>query len=114
MKLDTPDDRSVAAGEYVLGTLSDAERREVEQALAPDAALQAEVYAWQDRLLPLAVRVAPAAAARAVWAQLESRLGPQGAAATAPRPRRTRPATTRCGADCAAGRSPVSPASQRR
>ena len=85
MKLDTPDDRSVAAGEYVLGNLGDAERREFEQALANDIALQAEVYAWQDRLLPLAARVPPAAAQPADWAQLESRLGPQGATATAPR-----------------------------
>jgi anti-sigma-K factor RskA len=84
VKLDTADDRSVAAGEYVLGTLSDAERREVEQALAHDAQLQAEVYAWQDRLLPLAARVPLAAAAQpADWRQLESRLGPQGAVAKA-------------------------------
>lgn len=86
MKLDTADDRSVAAGEYVLGTLSDAERREVEQALAHDAQLQAEVYAWQDRLLPLAARLTPAAAEPADgqnWQQLQSRLGPQGAVAKA-------------------------------
>ena len=80
-----PDDRSVAAGEYVLGTLRDAERREFEQALADDAALQAEVYAWQDRLLPLAEPLIRSADAQpADWQQLEPRLGPQGAAATAP------------------------------
>jgi anti-sigma-K factor RskA len=67
----------------VLGTLSDAERREFEQALAHDAALQAEVYAWQDRLLPLVARVPPAAVDPAEWRQLESRLGPQGAVANA-------------------------------
>jgi anti-sigma-K factor RskA len=83
VKLDTADERSAAAGEYVLGTLSAAERREVEQALAHDAALQAEVYAWQDRLLPLAVRVPPATIDPADWRQLESRLGPQGAVAGA-------------------------------
>ena len=86
MKLDTPDDRSAAAGEYVLGTLSDAERREVEQALTHDAALQAEVYAWQDRLLPLAARVPPTNAEPAPWQQIESRLGPQGAVSTATPP----------------------------
>jgi anti-sigma-K factor RskA len=86
VKLDTADDRSAAAGEYVLGTLSDAERREVEQALTHDAQLQAEVYAWQDRLLPLAARVPPAAAEPAAWRQLESRLGPQGAVAKATPP----------------------------
>ncbi len=83
MNLDNPDDRSVAAGEYVLGTLSDAERREVEQALTHNEPLQAEVYAWQDRLLPLAARVPPAAVEPAEWRQLESRLGPQGAVAKA-------------------------------
>ncbi|MBA2413119.1 MAG: hypothetical protein H0V63_09870, partial [Burkholderiaceae bacterium] len=56
MNLRDNDDRTVAAGEYVLGTLGADERREFERSLARDAALQAEVYAWQDRLLPLAVR----------------------------------------------------------
>jgi anti-sigma-K factor RskA len=79
VKQGTADDRSAAAGEYVLGTLSDAERRDVEQALTHDAALQAEVYAWQDRLLPLAARVPPTSTEPAAWPQLESRLGPQGA-----------------------------------
>jgi anti-sigma-K factor RskA len=86
VRLDTPDERSVAAGEYVLGTLSNAERREFEQALAHDVQLQAEVYAWQDRLLPLAARVPPAATEPAAWQQLESRLGPQGAVAKATPP----------------------------
>ncbi len=86
MKLDNPDDRSAAAGEYVLGTLSQDERREVELALATDAALQAEVYAWQDRLLPLAARVPPATSEPAPWPPLESRLGPQGATTAASRP----------------------------
>ena len=56
MNLADPQERSVAAGEYVLGTLDGDDRRAVEQALATDPALQAEVYAWQDRLIGLARR----------------------------------------------------------
>ncbi len=80
MKLDNPEDRSVAAGEYVLGTLGDAERSDFEAALAHDPASQAEVYAWQDRLLPLIDRIAPDVAPPAEWARIEVRLAPRGAA----------------------------------
>ena len=57
MSLDQPDDRSVAAGEYVLGTLQAQERAAFDSLLAGDPALQAEVYAWQDRLVGLTQRV---------------------------------------------------------
>jgi anti-sigma-K factor RskA len=80
VKLDNPEDRSVAAGEYVLGTLGDAERSDFEAALARDPASQAEVYAWQDRLLPLIDRIAPDVAPPADWARIEVRLAPRGAA----------------------------------
>jgi len=42
-----PAERSAAAGEYVLGTLSPEDHAAVTAALAQDAGLQAEVYAWQ-------------------------------------------------------------------
>lgn len=74
MNLSDRDDRTVAAGEYILGTLAAEERREFERALANDAALQAEVYAWQDRLLPLAKRVAPDAPISEGWAEIEARI----------------------------------------
>ncbi len=45
MNLADPEERSVAAGEYVLGTLDDDDRQTIEQALASDPALQADVYA---------------------------------------------------------------------
>lgn len=80
MNLDDRQDRSVAAGEYVLGTLDAESRRTFEQRLAGDAALQAEVYQWQDRLLPLAQRIAPSDTVPHGWPAIESKLGPQGAA----------------------------------
>ncbi len=76
MTLNTAEDRSVAAGEYVLGTLSDTDRADFERALGGNAALRAEVAYWQDRLLSL-TRHAPAVQpAPGGWARIESRLGP--------------------------------------
>lgn len=82
MSLDDPHERSATAGEYVLGTLDAAERAEFERALRGDDALQAEVYAWQDRLLGLAGRVVPAEPATSLWPSIEAGLRP-GAAASA-------------------------------
>ena len=48
------------AGEYVLGSLPAAGRREVEAALPHDAALRTAVAQWEARLLPL-TQLAPAA-----------------------------------------------------
>lgn len=75
MSLDDLEDRSVAAGEYVLGTLTPADRDAFEHRLAGDAGLRAEVYRWQDQLLPLAGGVAPAEPAPQLWSAIESRLG---------------------------------------
>lgn len=74
MNLTDRDERSAAAGEYVLGTLDAAARAEFEQALAADAALRAEVYAWQDRLLGLARHAAPVEPLASLWPAIESRL----------------------------------------
>lgn len=82
MTLDTPEDRSAGAGEYVLGTLSTPERAEVESRLGSDAALRREVAYWQDRLLGLAARAPAAEPSPGLWARIEARLG--GAAARAP------------------------------
>lgn len=69
------------AGEYVLGTLSAARRREVEQALPLDATLRAAVGYWEERLLPLATLVDPATPPAALWPRIERSLGPAPAAA---------------------------------
>ncbi len=75
MKLDTAEDRSAAAGEYVLGTLTPEELQAFETALAGNGALRAEVGYWQDRLLGLTRRVPPAERLPAGgWARLEARL----------------------------------------
>lgn len=76
MTLNTAEDRSVAAGEYVLGTLSDADRADFERALGGSAALRAEVAYWQDRLLSLTRHAAPADPAPGGWARIEARLSP--------------------------------------
>ncbi|MCA0188065.1 MAG: RNA polymerase subunit sigma-70, partial [Proteobacteria bacterium] len=44
-----PPETHELAGEYVLGTLPEARRREVEARLDKDAALRAAVLAWEDR-----------------------------------------------------------------
>ncbi len=71
---DDPAERDAIAGEYVLGTLEPAERAAVDVALAADERLRAAVYYWQDRLLPLALGVAPVQPAADGWAAVEARL----------------------------------------
>jgi anti-sigma-K factor RskA len=84
MKLDTAEDRSAAAGEYVLGTLMPDELQAFETALAGDGALRAEVGYWQDRLLGLTRRCPPAARLPAGgWARIEARLRASAAPARA-------------------------------
>ena len=84
MNLDEPDDRSVAAGEYVLGTLQDKDRAAFDRVLAGDPALQAEVYAWQDRLVGLSQRVDAVEPDPRWWPQIEARLLPASATAQLP------------------------------
>ena len=60
------------AGEYVLGTLSAARRRDVEQRLAGDAVLRNAVQAWQDRLLPLTALAEPVNPSAQLWGRIES------------------------------------------
>ena len=69
------------AGEYVLGTLSRAERQWVDAELARNATLRAAVGDWEQRLLPLNSMVAPVTPSAALWARIERSLGPVAAAA---------------------------------
>lgn len=78
--LDDPQERTATAGEYVLGTLDAGERADVERALPGDGALRAEVYRWQDRLLSLLRRVAPAEPDAALWSRIAAKLGSQPSA----------------------------------
>lgn len=63
------------AGEYVIGTLTGAERQAFEARMQADAALQREVHAWQDRLLGLTARLTPVALPPQLWPRIAARLG---------------------------------------
>lgn len=84
MKFADRDVKSAAAGEYVLGTLDPALRAEFETELARDGELQAEVYAWQDRLIGLTRQVAAVEPAPQLWPGIEAQLGQRSAPAFKP------------------------------
>jgi anti-sigma-K factor RskA len=79
-----PDDRSADAGEYVLGTLSVEDRAVIDAALATDATLRTEVYAWQDRLLGLSARAAPATASPQLWNRIDRSIDARAAPRAVP------------------------------
>jgi anti-sigma-K factor RskA len=85
MSPDGPDD---LAGEYVLGTLDGAARRDVEQRLPGDAALRQAVHAWEARLHPLVVLAPPVDPPATLWARIEERIAPALPLAARPRPSR--------------------------
>jgi anti-sigma-K factor RskA len=89
-----PPDIHQLAGEYVLGTLPAARRREVQARLKHDPQLQAAVLAWEERLLPLTGLVEPVAPSPRLWARIERSLDAR--ATPAPQPVR-RPAPRRLG-----------------
>ena len=83
------------AGEYVLGTLSAAQRRDVEQRLPGDTDLLEAVQRWQELLLPLAALAEPVEPSAQLWSRIEASLekvaAPSAAAVDAvamPRPPR--------------------------
>lgn len=90
-----PEDLSVLAGEYVLGTLPAAERQGVQQRLPGDKALQQAVAEWEARLLPLTQLAEPIAPPAALWARIDQSLraaSPQQTATPVAPPR----AETKC------------------
>lgn len=62
------------AGEYVLGTLSDASRQGVVRRMATDARLAARVQAWEARLHPMTALVEPVQPDAATWPRIEKSL----------------------------------------
>lgn len=70
----SPLDRDELAGEYVLGTLSAARRRHVEQRLPGDADLRQAVERWHERLLPLAALADPVEPSARLWGRIEASL----------------------------------------
>lgn len=69
------------AGEYVLGTLSAAERAEAERLLLANPDFAAEVRLWRRRLDPLNAGIAPVAPPPQLWSRIEASMG---GAASAP------------------------------
>ncbi|KTS72737.1 RNA polymerase subunit sigma-70 [Pseudomonas oryzihabitans] len=80
--LPTDDETERLAGEYVLGTLEAAERRQVERRLLTDASLRAAMARWEARLQPLAERVTPVEPSANLWPRIERSLGEADAKAT--------------------------------
>ena len=81
MRLDDAEERSAVAGEYVLGTLSPQDRETFEREVQRDRTLLADVYFWQDRLVPLALRVPPQEPRVGLWPAIERALMPPSALA---------------------------------
>lgn len=71
------------ASEYVLGTLSAARRREVEQRLPNDAALRTAVLRWEEQLLPLTALARPVQPSAQLWNRIELSLERAAASASA-------------------------------
>ena len=69
-----PTDELAAA--YVLGTLSAAGRREVQERLPTDAALREAVDGWEGRLLPLTALVDAVEPSPALWMRIENTIAP--------------------------------------
>ena len=60
------------AGEYVLGTLDEGERRAFQRRLLTDPGAVAAVAAWQERLSPLLLVVPEASAPAALWDRVQA------------------------------------------
>lgn len=74
------DELDALAGEYVLGSLPLAKRREVEAALSADADLRASVAQWEARLLPLTMLAAPIEPSAQLWGRIAGSVAAAGAA----------------------------------
>jgi len=77
------DDIQSLAGEYVLGTLSAARRRDVEARMAQEPALRDAVDAWEARLLPLTALAEPVEPSLSLWKRIERSVASPAAAAAA-------------------------------
>jgi len=102
---DAPDALDELAGEYVLGTLSAARRREVERRLPAEDALREAVQRWQERLLPLAALAGAAEPSARLWRRIEDTLERQSPAQAAASPARAAASADAAG-DAASGASP--------
>ncbi|WP_251977056.1 anti-sigma factor [Salinicola avicenniae] len=74
-RLSDPDERDLAAGEYVLGTLEAPQRAEFEALLAVSPDLQASVDAWREHLQLLNQQLTPVSPPQRLWPEIAQRLG---------------------------------------
>ncbi|MBW8760431.1 MAG: anti-sigma factor [Burkholderiales bacterium] len=84
MNIVTPELAERLAAEYVLGTLTGGARRRFDALLPAHPALRRAVAAWEQRLLPMALRSEPVQPAPRVWTGIEAQLGWRAAARPAP------------------------------
>lgn len=70
------DDLEMIAGEYVLDTLDESERRSFRRRLLTDPAAAAAVAMWQDRLSPLLLTVPDIAPPPGLWPKIEAGASP--------------------------------------
>lgn len=71
----TPPTDEIRAGEYVLGVLDAAGRRQVQARIVADSAFAKQVAEWESRLAPWLLRVEPVMPLAHVWPRIRSRLG---------------------------------------
>ena len=74
LRLSDPEARELAAGEYVLGTLTRRQQAEFEALLAVSPDLQQSVAAWRERLQSFNARLTPVEPPAALWPQIAARL----------------------------------------
>ena len=79
-----PDDRDLAAAEYVIGLLTPAEAREIEARAVGDPALARSIRSWERRLSGIAQWVRPVVPPASVWQRLEAEIMAQPAPQTEP------------------------------
>ncbi len=72
--LNPADALDTLAGEYVLGTLTSAPRREVQTRQAMEPALREAIQRWEARLLPLTQLAQPESPSAQLWARIEASL----------------------------------------
>ncbi len=74
--MNSPEDEELdlLAGEYVIGTLSEPQRRMVEAIYQQDASFRQRVVAWQTRLAPLDTTATPIKPAAHNWPSIAGRL----------------------------------------
>jgi anti-sigma-K factor RskA len=72
---DAPEDHELLAAEYVLGVLDAADSQAVEALAMRDEAVALFIEAWQNRLAPLTMVVAPIPPPDTVWPRLAAAVG---------------------------------------